>query len=67
MIAARAARVARDSIAAAAPHVKERRRPGGWPGGVLAAAAERRRGTPAGQPARTPAFHSAAHAIPLTF
>jgi len=34
----------------------ERRRPAGWPGGVLAAAAERRRGTPAGQPARTPAF-----------
>jgi hypothetical protein len=31
----------------------ERRRPGGWPCGVLAANAGE---TPAGQPARTPAF-----------
>src|SRR5947207_1996638 len=37
----------------------ERRRLGGWPGGVLAAFLERRRGTPAGQPARTPAFRGA--------
>src|SRR6266498_3962023 len=36
----------------------ERRRLGGWPGGVLAASRERRRGTPASQPARTPALHS---------